>query len=112
MKVRRICIYGLGLFFGAIFAAVNIAAQTQTTGSITGLIRDQTGAFLPGVDVKSEQEGTGQVRSTLSTETGAYTLPLLPPGRYVVTFSLPGFQTVNNRNIVVNATEKVTLNIT
>src|SRR5579884_3221110 len=84
-------------------------AQTQTTGSITGSIKDQTGAFLPGVEIKGEQEGTGQAHDTISNETGTYTLPLLPPGRYTVTFTLPGFRTIITRSIVVNATEKITL---
>lgn len=85
-------------------------AQTQTTGSIAGSVKDQSGAFLPGVEVKAEQEGTGQARTTISNDVGAYTLPLLPPGKYTVTFTLPGFQTIVNRDIVVNATEKIALN--
>src|SRR5215475_2276834 len=84
-------------------------AQTQTTGSITGSIRDQTGAFLPGVEVKGEQEGTGQTHDAITSEVGTYTLPLLSPGRYTVTFTLPGFKTIVNRGVVVNATEKITV---
>jgi hypothetical protein len=89
---------------------ITMLAQTQTTGSITGLVKDQTGAYLPGVEVKGEQEGTGQTHDAISTEVGAYTLPLLPPGRYTVTFRLPGFQSVINRGVVVSATEKITVN--
>ncbi len=107
---RRFCVCVLALLISIVLAGRTAAAQTQTTGSISGLIRDQSGASLPGVDVKAEEQATGQVRTTLSTETGAYTLPLLPPGRYTVTFTLPGFQTVSSREVVVNATEKVSLN--
>src|SRR5262245_14930699 len=102
------------LLVGLLIAAhpASVLAQTQTTGSISGSIKDQTGAFLPGVEVKAEQEGTNQSHDTISTETGTYTLALLPPGRYTITFSLPGFQTIINRGVVVNATEKVTVNAT
>lgn len=102
----------LGMLVGLIVAAapVSLPGQTQTTGSIAGSVRDQTGALLPGVEIKAEQEGTGQVRNTISNDVGTYTLPLLPPGKYSVTFTLPGFQTIVNRDIVVNATEKITLN--
>ncbi len=34
---------------------------------------------------------------------------LLQPGKYTVTFTLPGFQTIINRGVVVNATEKITV---
>ena len=88
----------------------SLHAQSQTTGAISGSVKDQTGALLPGVEVKAEQEGTGQARSSVTNEVGAYTVPQLAPGRYSVTFSLPGFQTVVNRNVTVNATERITLN--
>jgi hypothetical protein len=110
MRFRRFCLSTL-VFLLTLVLADGAAAQTQTTGSIGGLIRDQSGAFLPGVEIKAEEPSTAQARNTLSTETGAYTVPLLAPGRYTVSFSLAGFQTVINRNVVVNATEKVTLNV-
>src|SRR5262249_48883919 len=96
----------------AICAAISLCAfgQTQTTGSISGFVRDQSGAVIPGVEIKAEQEGTGLTRSAVSNETGAYTVVLLPPGTYAVTFALPGFQKIINKNVVINATEKVTLN--
>src|SRR5262245_27668559 len=87
-------------------------ASGQTSGTIAGFIQDETKAVLPGVDVQAVQEGTGLSRSTISNETGTYAIPLLPPGRYTVTFALPGFQTVSSKNVIVNATERVTINIT
>src|SRR5215470_12133274 len=109
---RAKCGFAFAVLVGFLIVALpaSIPGQTQTTGSITGSVKDQTGAFLPGVEIKGEQEGTGQTHDTISSETGTYTLPLLPPGRYTITFSLPGFQTVINRGVVVNATEKIALN--
>src|SRR5262245_10560264 len=83
--------------------------QTQTTGSIGGVVQDQTAALIPGVEVTAEQTGTGFKRSTTTSETGVYMLSLLPVGQYNVTFSLSGFRTIINRGITVNATEKTTL---
>jgi len=84
-------------------------AQTQTTGAVAGFVKDQSGALIPGVEVKAEQQGTGLVRTALTTEIGAYTLALLPAGKYTITFSLTGFQTVIDRDITVNATEKISV---
>src|SRR5215510_14304255 len=93
---RTKAIHGLVVLVGILIATfpTRMFGQTTTTGSITGSVRDQTGAFLPGVEIKGEQEGTGQAHQTISSETGTYTLPLLPPGKYTVTFRLPGFQTI------------------
>src|SRR3989442_3641127 len=84
----------------------------QTTGTISGFVQDDTKGVLPGVEIQAVQDGTGLNRSVISTETGTYTIPSLPPGTYTLTFSLPGFQTVNSRNIIVNATERVTVSVT
>src|SRR2546430_14442429 len=104
MKCAK-CNFCLAILVGFLLTALPISmfGQTQTTGSVSGSVKDQTGAFLPGVDVKVEQEGTGAVHDTISTEVGVYTVPLLPPGRYTVTFTLPGFQTIVNRGVVVAA---------
>src|SRR5262249_25061000 len=90
--------------------AARAYGQTQTTGSIGGVMQDQTGALIPGVEVTAEQAGTGIKRSAATSETGVYVLSLLPVGHYTVTFALAGFRTVINRDIQVNATEKITLN--
>ena len=76
----------LAILIGLVISSIpgSLLAQTQTTGSIIGSVKDQSGAVLPGVDIKTEQEGTGAVHNTISSEVGTYTVPLLPPGRYVV----------------------------
>lgn len=104
--MRRIVLSGVVLLFLVVHAA-----YSQTTGTISGFVQDESRAVLPGVDIQAVQEGTGLTRSTVSAETGTYTFTLLPPGRYTVTFSLPGFQTVNSTGVIVNATERVALNV-
>jgi len=101
------------LFISVVF--MFFAAQpgeSQTTGTISGFVQDETRAVLPGVDIQAVQEGTGLTRSAISSETGTYSIPLLPPGKYTMTFALPGFQTVTSKDAIVNATERVTLNVT
>ena len=52
-------------------------------------MRDRTGAPLPGVMVTLA--GRALHRSAVTTEHGEFWVKALPPGRYVVTFALPGF---------------------
>ncbi len=65
----------------------------QAQGSFTGVVTDPTGAVVPGAVVTVTEQGTGFARRTVSTNDGVYTLPLLPPGRYVITAEKPGFRT-------------------
>ncbi len=89
------------------------AAAAQTTGSITGLVKDQSNASVPGAEIEAVNEATGAARSTISGEDGFYRLPLLTPGRYRLTASSTGFQTLVREGIrvSVNQTARVDLQL-
>ena len=56
-----------------LLVSVPSAVQAQIdTGSISGLITDQTGAALPGVTVTVTATTTGQVRTVVTNEVGRY----------------------------------------
>src|SRR3989475_696580 len=68
-------------------------ALAQST--LTGIVKDQSGAVLPGVAVEAGSPALiEKSRSTITDEGGAYKIIDLRPGDYGVTFSLPGFKTV------------------
>jgi hypothetical protein len=69
-------------------------AQGASTATLTGVVKDASGAVLPGVTVEATSPALiEKIRTTVSDERGEYRLPELRPGVYVVTFSLPGFAT-------------------
>ena len=76
-------------FVIAVLAAA--LAGTQTAGSIEGVVVDVTGNPLPGVVVTVTGEGMRQEHVTGAD--GAYQAAGLAPGDYVVTATLPGFET-------------------
>ena len=65
----------------------------QTLGTITGEVKDSSGAVMPGVTVTATNNATNAVREGQSNEAGAYSFPALPPGTYTVKAELQGFQT-------------------
>jgi hypothetical protein len=69
------------------------------------------GSFLPGVTVEARSTVLPQPRVTVTSETGEYRLPLLPVGRYTVTFSLAGLETVT-RNVDVTLGQDAATNVT
>jgi carboxypeptidase family protein len=76
------------------------AALAQSTGSITGLITDTTGAVLPGVTVESASPALIERLRTAATDAqGRYLIEALPPGTYKITFTIPGFRTVVREGI-------------
>src|SRR6185503_11235904 len=79
------------------------AAHAQA--SIAGQVRDASGAVLPGVTVEASSPALiEKVRSVVTDGTGQYRIELLPPGDYVVTFTLPGFSTVKREGIQLTGT--------
>src|SRR5258708_12979918 len=87
-------------------------AAAQATGSIAGLVTDQSAAVLPGVTVEARNAATGQVRHTVTGPDGFYTLPLLQPGRYDIKATLTGFKPMGRPGIAVSvaATSPVAVN--
>ena len=63
--------------------------------SVTGVVRDSSGAVVPGVTVEAASPVLiEKVRSAVTDSAGLYRIVDLRPGTYTLTFSLPGFSTV------------------
>jgi hypothetical protein len=85
----------------------NVFAQSV----IAGVVRDTSGAVLPGVTVEASSPALIEKVRSVSTDTeGNYKLVDLRPGRYAVTFSLPGFSTVKRDGIDLPGSFTATVN--
>jgi hypothetical protein len=86
------------------------ALAQESTGTIVGLVTDQTGAVLPGVTVSVKHVPTGRVNDFVSNEVGRYVAPSLQPGAYEVTFTLSGFQPQVRTGIDLHVNDRLELN--
>ena len=84
-------------------------AQTSGTGSIEGTVTDATGALLSGASVTATNTLTGVNTVSTTTGTGRFVLSLLQPGPYTVTVTAPGFETLKQEHVTVEALQDVTL---
>ncbi len=78
-------------FFLVSFCLAPLAAQ-NTTGTISGVVRDPSGAVVPGVRVVARNEETGLVRAAATGVEGLYRIALLPTGSYSVRVEKQGFK--------------------
>src|SRR5262245_40775627 len=68
--------------------------------SITGIVKDTTGAVLPGVTVEASSDVLiERVRAAVSDGAGQYRIVDLRPGLYTVTFTLDGFTTLKRGGV-------------
>ena len=86
------------------------ALAQDTTGTITGVVTDESGAVLPGVTVTARQTETGFTRDFVTSSEGAYTAAQLPVGKYTLTFTLQGFQTRTVSNIDLHVGDRLAIN--
>ena len=88
-----------------------IFAQTST-GTISGFVRDVTGAVIPGVNITVRHTESGLMRSVISNENGGYSVPLLPVGAYEITTMMPGFKQDVRRGIELSVGQEAVINLT
>ncbi|HTX14966.1 MAG TPA: carboxypeptidase regulatory-like domain-containing protein, partial [Candidatus Baltobacteraceae bacterium] len=80
-------------------ASVCLAA---TSGSISGTVKDPSGAVLPGVALTLRNTALGTEFKTTTDASGYYSFPNLPVGNYDLTLQLPSFKTEKKAGIVVD----------
>ena len=86
-----------------------VAAYAQA--SITGVVKDASGAVLPGVTVEAASPALiEKVRTAVTDGTGQYRIVDLRPGTYSVQFTLQGFSVVKREGIELEGAFAATVN--
>src|SRR5262249_3912550 len=99
----------LWCFVLAAFVLAPAAAFAQA--SITGVVKDASGAVLPGVTVEAASPVlTEKTKSAITDGSGQYRIVVLRPGTYSLMFTLSGFQTVRREGIELTGTFTATIN--
>src|SRR4029450_9812933 len=105
--MKRVLLRGAAALL--LLALLPVAAFAQA--SITGVVKDTSGAVLPGVTVEAASPVLiEKTRATVTDGSGAYQIINLLPGTYTVTFTLPGFNTFVRDQIELSGSFVATVN--
>jgi hypothetical protein len=107
-KFFRFTLFALAILALAI---PGIAQTSRTTGAVTGIVTDNSGAPLPGVTVTATSPQQQGARTAVTDATGEYTLPVLQPGTYRIEYALQGIKSVVRENVGVQLGLTTKLNI-
>jgi hypothetical protein len=99
-----------------IFVSGQLFAQAGIdTGSVTGTVKDATGALVVGATCTLTNAGTGVTQKTVSTSAGSYAFPIVQVGTYTLQVESKGFEESVVSGIIVHLgstnTQDVQLNV-
>ena len=104
MSVSRIVV--------TLFAASVAIVSGQTYGTVTGEVKDSTGASMPGVALTVRNTETNIVRAVTTNEDGLYTVPALNPGPYEVKAVKAGFKSATRSGIELQVQQTARVDFT
>jgi hypothetical protein len=87
-----------------LFCITQAPAQTSSTGALTVMAKDPTGALVVGATVTITNSSALSRTGTTGPD-GSYTFGLLPPGDYAVKLSASGFEALEAPSVTVTVSE-------
>src|SRR4029077_4290077 len=112
MAIKRAVAFGIAVAVLLLCLPMSALAQGSGGATVTGVIKDASGAVLPGVTVEASSPSLiEKVRTAVSDASGNYRIIELRPGVYTVTYTLPGFTTLRREGIELSTNFTATLNI-
>ncbi len=75
------------------------------SGTITGSVKDPSGAVVTGADVSVTNTGTNVSYATKTNQSGLFTVPYLEEGTYSVAITKGGFETFTETAVHLNPSE-------
>jgi hypothetical protein len=94
-----------------LFLAFAVPSFAQDTASITGTVKDSSGALVPKAQVVMTNTATGVKSTALANSAGAYLLSGLPPGTYDLSVTAPGFKNYIASGVVLRVSENARVDV-
>src|SRR5438093_143768 len=88
--MKNACGTSILVFLASLVSSAILLAQSDL-GTISGFIKDPSGASIPNADVTIKNQ-TGIERRATTNESGFYTITNIPPGLYRMSAEASGFQ--------------------
>jgi trimeric autotransporter adhesin len=105
-RIRTAAILAVGLLF------VSMAFAQMRSATITGSVRDSTGAIVPSAVVVVTNQETNVRTETKTTDAGQFTIPYLQAGVYMVLVEVQGFVPYKETGIALATAQTVRVDVT
>jgi hypothetical protein len=95
----------------ALFLLLSLPLAAQIQGTLSGYVKDATGAFVANASIRLTNERTGAVRTAVSDAEGFYQVLGLVSGTYAIETEVPGFKKYRNAGVTLRLDENVRADI-
>ena len=96
----------------AVVVLASVAAGQTGLASISGLVKDSSGAVIPGANVTVKNAATNVERATQSSAEGRYSIANLIPGIYSMKVQFQGFKELGRDQVELRIGDRITLDLT
>ncbi|PYV44597.1 MAG: hypothetical protein DMG06_05895, partial [Acidobacteria bacterium] len=101
----------LGILIVLCLVRESLVVHAAVTGTISGFVRDPSGAAVPGVNVTGKMVEQQVTRTVQTNSVGYYTLVAMPPGTYEITFEITGFQKQVRSGVPLTVNENIRVDV-
>jgi len=108
----RVTAVGDALRNCSVFLCLLTAAWAGVGGTISGTIKDSSGAAIAGASITLVNTGTAARETKTTDNRGVYTFPVLPVGSYVLEVSQSGFKPYRRTGITLDTNSSLLLDVT
>jgi hypothetical protein len=110
IRMRKDTLMRVVKYLATLIVVLLLPTAAYAQASLTGVVRDSSGAVMPGVTVEAASPALiEKVRSAVTDASGLYRIVDLRPGTYTLTFTLPGFQTVQRTGLELAGSVTLTI---
>src|SRR5215471_16757860 len=82
-------------------------ALGQIASSVSGTVRDKSGAVVVEAAVKIVNPAKGITQAATTNSEGVFVFPSLPPGTYSITVEKQGFRPLEKSNIILSTGDRL-----
>ena len=105
MKIRTLCTI---VFLMSLFS---VFLHAQDTASVTGTVRDASGASVANAQIAVTAADHGITRETTSNTDGEYAVPALAPGTYNISVTAQGFKKFTATDVILRVAQKARVDV-
>ena len=109
--MKRCSRTGTQFLITSVLIFFSLAAKAQTTGSISGTVKDATGSVVPDTTIICRNIETAVQLTAVTNAEGFYALTTLPVGHYEIETFRPGFKPYKRTGLMIDVGTKLQVDI-